>query len=166
MHGTLDRSLWSPFRDRQLAELIEKKYSASQAAIELGITRNACIGRAYRLDLQFKSEGIRSTYWKERQRPEGSDPLVVTRINRRPTIKSNPLPAMEPEPDALMLTVNRYIEGGKGVLKNKSCRFVVTTDHPMLYCGKDKAGGFSYCAYHCRVVYQPPQARNREPRPR
>jgi hypothetical protein len=73
---------------------------------------------------------------------------------------------MEPEPDALMLTVNRYIEGGKGVLKNKSCRFVVTTDHPMLYCGKDKAGGFSYCAYHCRVVYQPPQARNREPRPR
>ena len=160
MHGTLEiirpaQVEWSKERVAHLERMIEAGYSATDAALEMGgVTRNALIGKAFRLGWQFKSAQVTN---KPKATPQ-------RRVSVR-RVRTAPLPAMEPEPHALMLTVNCYIEGGKGVLENKSCRFPVTDDHPMLYCGHDKAKG-EYCAHHWHKMYQPPQARHREPRPR
>jgi len=51
-------------------------------------------------------------------------------------------------------------------LERNDCRYVVTEDHPMLFCGHEKAAGSSYCAHHAHVCWQAPIERNRAPRPR
>jgi hypothetical protein len=159
MHGTLEiirpeRKEWSQEMEAWLRRLAEEGMSAKDAGVVMGLTKNAVIGKAFRSGIKFQS-AIKTNKPK---------PSVERRVSVR-RVRTAPLPAMEPEPDALMLTVNRYVEGGKGVLKNKSCRWIVTNDHPMLYCGHDKAQG-DYCAHHWHKMYQPPQARIREPRPR
>lgn len=146
MHGTLDRFQWNDARVGRLKEMIDEKLTATKAAEDLGITRNAVIGKAHRLGWNFQSESKNNGKFAE-----------VNRARRQPRQKPTALPPMEPEPDALRLTVLQ--------LKNKSCRYIVTDDHPMLYCGLQKEHG-NYCAHHAKKMYLPPDFRNRAPRPR
>ena len=52
-------------------------------------------------------------------------------------------------------------------LRRDQCRQPYGDDpREMTYCGHPAYGTLPYCLAHCRVNYQPPQARNRNPRPR
>jgi GcrA cell cycle regulator len=157
MHGTLDHTTWTIARVTDLRRMIEEKCSASQAAIHLGITRNAAIGKATRLGLNFNSPSVRNFYWRtQTERPKPSEPVI--RIRKRVAPKVKPMPQMLPEPEARNLTF--------ADLEKNDCRYAVTADHPMLFCGQTKADGSSYCDHHHHVCWMPPQARNRDPRPR
>lgn len=146
MHGTLDRPKWTATRVDDLRRMIEQKYSSSQAAVELGITRSAAIGKAHRLGINFKSE-IKTN----------STVQATVRRKRIAQRKFKVIP-MEPEPDS------RNLEFGE--LEKNDCRYPVTEDRPFLFCGQPKAEGSSYCAHHHHKCWQPAPARVREARPR
>lgn len=174
MHGTFDRFQWTAASVRRLKELIDEKLSATRAAEDLGITRNAVIGKAHRLGWSFQSESknngqkFAEVNHARRQPRQPRQPRRVSggRLWQIPApLFAVPLPVMSEEPGALRLTVNSLIEGGNGVLKETSCRWIVTNDHPMLYCGHTKEVN-DYCAHHAAKMYLPPNSRNREPRPR
>lgn len=146
MHGTLDQFQWTESKVEDLKRFIEDKLSSGQAAREMRISRGAIMGKAYRLGLHFKSEAKTNS---------STANLVLRRRKAKRTFKMVP---MAPEPDARNLTLLE--------LERNDCRYVVTDDHPMLFCGHEKAAGSSYCAHHAHVCWQAPIERNRAPRPR
>lgn len=146
MHGTLDLFQWTAAKVEDLKRLIDAKYSSGKAAQEMRISRGAIMGKAYRLGLHFKSETPTNS----------SEARLVQR--RRAARKTYKVVPMAPEPNARNLTLLE--------LERNDCRYVVTADHPMLFCGHEKADGSSYCAHHAHVCWQAPAVRHREPRPR
>ena len=129
---------WTPENIEQLKELASKALSASKIAAELGVTKNAIIGKARR-------DGIELQYVIPR-RP-GS--VVIKRSRHAPfrgqSDKSQPLPAFVPEPNSRNLTVLQ--------LRKNDCRWPTSPDHPMLFCGAVKAEGSSYCPHHHGVAH-------------
>jgi hypothetical protein len=151
MHGTLEHN-WTEARVTSLRQFIVEKYSASQAAFELGISRNAAIGKAARLGLNFESQHAKNMYRADRPRVRDADrPVQVRRV---PT-KVAPLPPMAPEPNARNLTLME--------LQSDECHYIVTADSPFLYCGHPIQKGYAYCEHHKRIVWVPPTARQRKP---
>ena len=146
MHGTLDLFQWTAAKVDDLKRMIEAKYSSSQAASALMISRGAVMGKAYRLGFPFRSESKKNS-------------SIQGKVHRkRVARKTYKVILMAPEPDARNLTFDQ--------LQKTDCRYVVTADHPMLFCGHSKADGSSYCAHHHHVCWTSPPARNRDARPR
>lgn len=150
MHGTLDLFQWTEAKIDLLKRLIEGKLSSGQTAKEMGTSRGSVVGKAFRLGLRFQSPTVTNS--------RKSTEMKISRRRERKSLRSSPLPPMAPEPDALRLSV---VE-----LEASHCRWPVTEDHPFLFCGHEKAAGFSYCAHHCGIAYIAPEARHRAPRPR
>jgi GcrA cell cycle regulator len=150
MHGTLDFPQWTDTRIAELQGYIESKYSASRAAIELGITRNAAIGKAHRLGLHFHSESIRCNKFRNKQKPIAKAVPTVWKA-----IKLPPPPKPAPEPNALRISFEALSVG--------TCRWPVG-EYPYAYCGHPPVESKPYCEGHCLKAYMPPQARNRDPR--
>jgi GcrA cell cycle regulator len=157
MHGTLDHFQWNEATVAKLRHCVEKKFSASQAAIELQtefggrVTRNTCIGKAHRLGISFQSETVRNNYWRDKVKPAPSSPPWLFRK------KFAPVREPEPEPDALNIPFKS--------LNASTCRWPVG-EYPYAYCGHEPVEGKPYCQHHCGKAYVPPQERHRAPRPR
>ena len=151
MHGTLELFNWTASRTQDLQRMITEGYSGSQAAHELGITRNAAIGKATRLGIHFNS---RPGQLIDRPRAPQlrSEPSVrsTPRVRVRVVTRA-PLPPMAPEPESRNLTFAQ--------LKANDCRYPVTADSPFLFCGQQKQGGSSYCAHHHHKCWTPPRSR-------
>lgn len=140
---------WNQDRINRLTELWNQGLSASQIGDELKISRNAVIGKAFRLKLPSR---------KPREWPEGEarKPRKVSiRMKRRPLLgpltDPEPLPAAAPLPPKAGKPVD--FEG----LQNHHCRYIVSGDgEEVLYCGAKKQDGFPYCGYHARRCYNMP----------
>jgi GcrA cell cycle regulator len=144
---------WSSERDQLLHHLWLEGKSQSVIAAELGVTTNSVAGRLSRMKLRFLTDRP-----KREPKPRAPKKLKPWSERKRYYVNRRSIPMTAPEQVALRLSVPE--------LTNKSCRFIVTDDHPMLYCGHESADGFSYCAHHCGVMYRPAEARERAPRPR
>lgn len=138
---------WTPEHVERLKEFAKQALPVRVLADEFGVTRNAIIGKAARV-------GIELLYVKPR-RP-GS--VVITRSRNTPfrgqSNKSQPLPARVSSPNSRDLEVVQ--------LRENDCRFVVTDDHPMLFCGAPKQADSSYCPHHhevCHVNRMDPRSR-------
>ena len=153
MHGTLDYTDWTPARVDDLQRFIKEKYTARQAAEELGVSRNSVIGKARRHGWRFDSEGVRNVHVRVREREARR---IAPRPPRPP--RPNHAPPMAPEPFARGLSFDQ--------LERNDCLYPVTADHPFKFCGHPKTVGQPYCPHHCGIAYRPADARNRDARPR
>lgn len=153
MHGTLNQFDWSAARIEELRRLIAAQYSSGQIAKEFGTSRGSIVGKANRLGLCFDSRSPGN--YKESARR--SSEMKLVRRDYKPRRQYAPV-AMAPEPDARNLTFDQ--------LETNDCRYPVTADAPLLFCGQPKAGGSSYCAHHHHKCWDRPRPRERDPRPR
>lgn len=105
---------------------------------ELGvkITKNACIGKARRLELP-----MRKTPQRERKRSKPAEPavlatprLAVWSVSEQPKQRANGY--------LTLLELNRT-----------TCRYPFGEKPPYLYCGKTIREATSYCPHHCGIVY-------------
>ncbi len=129
---------WTDERVAKLRELWDKGLSASQiaAALAEGVTRNAVIGKAHRMNLA------------SRPSPVKSDP----KKKAKKTVEKKVAPA---KPQA---------SGGKVSLlelTERMCKWPI--GHPgeadFHFCGKPSAPTFPYCPEHCGQAYQVQQPR-------
>ena len=157
---------WTDERVALLSKLWADGLSASQIAAELGgITRNAVIGKVHRLGLSGRAKSPSSSSPRPRKTRTGGHMLRVS----RPAMRGNTALAYdyqdEPEPELIEIP----LEQRKTLLQlnEKTCRWPVgdpgSTD--FFFCGGDAANEQPYCAFHCRVAYQPANDRRREKRP-
>jgi len=137
---------WTPKKVSILKELWGKGNTAAQIASAIGeVTRNAVIGKAYRLNLAAKSILKNNKFVQVSQlQKNAAQPERKTRRNK---FKS------------LLLDKNFEPENPKSLeeLDDEICRWPIGhPDEPHFYfCGRKSMKDFSYCKLHVLYAFQP-----------
>ena len=137
---------WTPEKVEKLKELWGKGNTASEIAQILGgVTRNAVIGKAHRLNLSGKIQTKKSSTLSASNNDNESK---ISRKNlRRGKFKS------------LIIDKDFEPENPKKLeeLGDKNCRWPI--GHPeeenFYFCGRNPIEGFSYCKLHILYAFQP-----------
>ena len=137
---------WTPEKVSKLKELWGKGNTAAQIASIIGeVTRNAVIGKAYRLNLADKSIPKKNNFKQVSQLQEN-----VARPERK-TYRS--------KFKSLLLDKNFEPENPKSLeeLHDDICRWPIGhPDEPNFYfCGRKSIKNFSYCKLHVLYAFQP-----------
>ena len=137
---------WTPNKISKLKELWGKGNTAGQIATIIGeVTRNAVIGKAYRLKLGGKSIPRNNNFKHVSQHQENS--TQSGRKTRKSKFKS------------LLLDKNFEPENPKSLeeLHDEICRWPIGhPDEPNFYfCGRKSMKDFSYCKLHVLYAFQP-----------
>ena len=137
---------WTPDKVSKLKELWGKGNTAGQIASIIGeVTRNAVIGKAYRLNLAAKS------FPKKKNNLNQIQQHNKTLQNRKETRKSRFA--------SLLLDKNFEPENPKSLeeLNDEICRWPIGhPDEPNFYfCGRTSMKDFSYCKLHILYAFQP-----------
>lgn len=124
--------IWDAKNIAKLIALVAKGLSYSQIGKQLGMSKNAAIGKARRLRLS-KSQAL---------------PVIST---RRPTPrpKAGLKPKPEPEPEEHIGLVSMMN------LRDGDCRYPIGEYKEMMFCGKPKDSERPYCEKHALKCYQP-----------
>ncbi len=172
---------WTEERVDILKKLWAQGLSASQIANRLGgVTRNAVIGKVYRLGLSGRAKPTRNkasqvrrsnnTRQKRRQTTrsrydlQGATALKVTPLSHEP----EPLPSREAGKLLPNPLENPALPPGERVtlmmLKRDMCRWPIgdPCEEGFHFCGRPSLSGVSYCEFHARIAFQPFQSRRRE----
>ena len=138
---------WTDEKVAKLKELWGKGNTASQIAeIIGGISRNAVIGKAHRLNLSAKIK-TRSTTSKENFNNSIDNKSIKLKRGRRSKFKS------------LIIEKDFEPENPKQLeeLDENSCKWPI--GHPdeksFYFCGRTSLKDFSYCKLHLLYAYQP-----------
>lgn len=138
------REAWPAERDAELKKRWGEGASAAKIAEELGITRNAVIGRAHRLKLETRGHSV------------GGRPRSAHKKVRTPRPAKIVVPAVIDE--AIPLEQRKHFLD----LTPRCCRWPVGDTQSgfwggdLFFCGAVAAEGRSYCASHYeRSVFRP-----------
>ncbi len=139
---------WNDEKVAKLKELWGKGKTASQIAeIIGGISRNAVIGKAHRLNLSAKIKTRASSNTNNNFRSNNQNNLDKLRKGRRSRFKS------------LIIEKDFEPENPKQLeeLDENSCKWPI--GHPneksFYFCGRTSLKDFSYCRLHLLYAYQP-----------
>ena len=137
---------WTPEKVEKLKELWGKGSTASEIAQILGgVTRNAVIGKAHRLNLSGKIQTKKSSSLATSN--NGSESKISRKNSRRGKFKS------------LIIDKDFEPENPKQLeeLDENSCKWPI--GHPnednFYFCGRTSLKDFSYCKLHLLYAYQP-----------
>lgn len=146
---------WTPERVEQLRNFVVTGLTCSQIAAQIGVSRNAVIGKIHRLGLQPV-------------RPPGAPGRVSPHRARRSRIPS-PLRLMFSEGAPVSEPVAASVESAQPCslmdLPFGRCRWPVdganadTAAGDHIFCGNEAIPGLSYCVGHTRMAYRLPGRR-------
>lgn len=148
---------WTKDRVKLLKRLMADGLSFSKIAVHLGgVSRNAVIGKAHRLNLHRPKPN--KTYAKKPNRiPKPKHPWAP----RRESVSATLLKPEPYKPDAVFETPAAERKDLID-LDAQDCKFPFG-DGPFVFCGRPQAPGLPYCIDHARTCYVPPRPNSREP---
>lgn len=140
--------LWSAAKIETFRTLYKRGALYRDIAKQLGVTRTAVVGKAYRMrlagDTDFKARSIQVHLEKRAPR---SPKRLTTKFFRE----------AEPPATSLMLSLME--------LEASQCHFPHgDPKRPGFgYCGHPNMKGFAYCAAHVRIMYRPAESSREQP---
>jgi GcrA cell cycle regulator len=151
---------WTPERVEQLRSSVVNGLTCSQIAAQIGVTRNAVIGKIHRLGL---SPG----------RPPGASARACPPRARQPRAAANQRRLLRlmwsegapvPEAAASLAAVDSAQPCSLLDLDRGKCRWPLNgtacnSASDFVFCGNAAVDGFSYCPGHARMAYRPPARR-------
>lgn len=139
-------NIWTDEKIEMLRNLVAAKQSSGQIALKMNITRNAVIGKAYRLGLSLLSAPKTPSGRASRARQKPSAPTVLQPskpISVPPPEAPTVVPFIAPQPrkdGQLHDTLS---------IADRCCKWVVDgAGKNARYCGHDAVPKRSWCAYH------------------
>ncbi len=147
---------WTAERIEQLRNFVVTGLTCSQIAAEIGVTRNAVIGKIHRLGLSpARPAGAPARSCPPRDRhPRHSQRRLLHLIGAAAPALADDATA-EPAPiDSTQRCSLLDIAQGK-------CHWPIGDPHAadFAFCGNEAVAGFSYCAGHARMAYRLPARR-------
>jgi GcrA cell cycle regulator len=144
---TSSRITWTAERVAQLTSCFNAGLTCAQIAYEIGVSRNAVIGKMNRLGL---SRGRTPAAPRMRSGGPSRRPQILSqRVMLKALFASEPIAddVVSAEPCSLLN------------LAPRKCRWPVN-GAGFTFCGNSTADGMSYCAGHARMAYRfsPPRA--------
>ena len=139
---------WTPEKVEKLKELWGKGSTASEIAQILGgVTRNAVIGKAHRLNLSAKLKTRTSATNNYKTDKKNNYNNISVKKSRKSRFQS--------------LLLDKNFEPAKNLtleeLTEETCKFM--DGHPddknSSFCGRKSVEKFSYCPLHLMMIYQP-----------
>jgi GcrA cell cycle regulator len=148
---------WTPERVDQLRNCVVAGLTCSQIAAEIGVTRNAVIGKINRLGLSpARAAGAPARPCPPRvRRPRLPSPRRLLRLMAAaaPSVADDVMLAFGPVDSTQRCSLLELSPG--------MCRWPI--DEPgaadRAFCGNGVVKGFSYCASHARMAYRWPARR-------
>ena len=148
---------WNPERIEQLRNCVGAGLTCSQIAAEIGVTRNAVIGKIHRLGL---SPG---------RPPAGPGRAPAPRLRQaRPATQRELLrliqadaPNVDDPTNSGLAIVDSPQRCSLLELAQSKCRWPISDRGAadFDFCGNEAIKGFSYCAGHARMAYRPASRR-------
>lgn len=150
--GIHSGTAWSDERIEQLKALYAQGVPFSEIGAELGISRNACIGKAHRLGLGGSNVGRKPGSTSKVGGRTGIG-AVVQKINATRKSPFRPGPKIKAEPFVCAPVVNlEPLNISIYELTEISCRYP-SAEAPFTFCGLPQRVGSSYCAKHHGVCH-------------
>ncbi len=148
---------WTAERVEQLRDFVVTGLSCSQIAAEIGVTRNAVIGKIHRLGLSP-------------MRPPGASGRDCPPRGRRPRHqRPRPLRHLLFSQNAVAAAAPVVVDSVKPCslleLANGKCHWPLSDAAgdggaaDFVFCGNEAIAGLSYCAGHARMAYRTPERR-------
>lgn len=148
---------WTPERVEQLRDFVVNGLTSSQIAAEIGVTRNAVIGKIHRLGLcPLRAPGGLG-------RPCSPRPRGERAARRRPLFQvlfCDGARVAEAIAGAVQSTQPRpLLELTKGQCRWPLGEAAGDCGADLVFCGNEAIAGVSYCAGHARMAYRVPARR-------
>jgi GcrA cell cycle regulator len=134
---------WTTERVDQLRRYVEAGFSCGQIAGEIGLSRNAVIGKIHRLGL-----------WR------GTAHTPRVRARPRPAVFSQRRALAAAYASASTAGTAAAVDSAKRCslldLTEGQCRWPISDPgaKDFCFCGNDAVGGLSYCVGHARLAYR------------
>jgi GcrA cell cycle regulator len=142
---------WTHERVEQLKSCLNAGFSCSQIAREIGVTRNAVIGKIARLKLVRVQDALASQR-ERRALPSAPRARIVTQHQILKALRAMPERAAG-EPASGGANRCSLLELGQG-----KCRWPINEPGAdnFCFCGDQPVDGLPYCASHARMAYHSP----------
>jgi len=143
---------WTAERVELLKSRFEAGLSCREIADDIGVSRNAVIGKLSRLNLTRERRG-------DARRPAQKDPAKRHRPKTLPRLQYQMLQALyaEPQPAADDEPIHDGHCCSLLELSEQRCRWPISNPgaDDFCFCGNTPVEGLPYCAGHTRLAYRP-----------
>jgi GcrA cell cycle regulator len=141
---------WSPERETILRNRTALHHTAKAIADELGVTRNAVLGKMFRLKISNgNGPGMKDPNAPPKRPHRKRRPKRMTALD---FLTCDDFTPRQAEVEPLNISIKD--------LNHKTCRFPYGDDpRTVTYCGHLPYGELPYCAAHCRITYTAPARR-------
>ena len=138
---------WTDEKVNKLKELWGKGNTASQIAeIIGGISRNAVIGKAHRLNLEARAPSKQSSSHRSKE-------------SKQPIRRSSTPMSRKAKFQSILLDKNFEAENPKSLeeLSEETCKWPIghPNEEKFYFCGRKPEGEFPYCKLHVLYAFQP-----------
>jgi GcrA cell cycle regulator len=153
--GTCSKGTWTSERVEQLRQCISAGMTCAEIAREIGVSRNAVIGKLNRLGLSRGRAPAAA-------RPERGDAARLRRVNivtQRQILRA--VYAETPSPAEAQVVVASTARCSLFDLAHGKCRWPLSDpgEDDFSFCGNGAVSGLPYCAGHARMAYRMPATR-------